>query len=592
MKELLYNKITAALAAILLALSTGCSKELAPAVSDDDPAMVPLRITTRASLDGTSAENAIRTLRLIVFSADGGKQLFNKLYLTSSAANSVTPGEATYFVTDGNGYAISELLPKQKIKLVVVANELAPLNMADNDDYMRGQVINYFEKYATNGLLNIVIDGKAADTNLGYMPMIAKTDYLEPYQWGASDAGAIEMGLVRNPAKVTVRLRGGNKSDLTINPGDKIEIQSAAIYRMPQLSYLGYIGLNYSGGLVSGITQAFKSPITVDDTGAQPATDQLSFYIPEYMIGEQNAKNGLYTYLQINAVYTSNDTNEQINSVYKIPLGDGVQKLYDGSNTTVDNLTSADLTISRNTCYDIDATVTTIGTLSGLQIVMTIEPWKEADPVDGSDKTPRLNIGSLQVKMDEQKARLYFWTNQSQVTIEPQAEKNGTPVNVADIFDGLTGASASNLHLFSQGEDLYYPYRGYVDFEFTDAGLYTGATDTYTVVFNAGGLKRTVAVIANPVVARVIFDGNGGTLADGSGQLACDVHYSDLKGNPLNTATIDYTNPKDDFTPPTGKTFSVWAYSLTEDIYVTGSNTETCSVSLTGTVTTAYARWK
>lgn len=584
------NRYIAFIALSLLIL-TGCQKYL-PEPSYENNA---IKIITKAG-GGSDAENAVRTLRLFIFSGDGNKLILNKLYLTSEASQvAPAPGSYTYFIKNTDGYIISEMISKEDIRIIMVANEMSPLDMKDATyDYVKGLTLDYYGTYNSAGAMNIVIEGTNSASNTGYIPMVAETGIYTPNQWNAGNGNSIDLNLKRTLAKVDVRVKSlGNVAGL--EPGDKLTIQSASIIRVPTYCYLGDTMLSYSDKLVSNVTKPFLTPIQIDGSVTPLQTDILTFYVPEYNITSLYLNEGQYMCIQINAEYYSDDTKETIKSVYRIPLGNGTDKLYDPINpANIADLTVEDLTVSRNMSYNVEATVGTIGKLEVLQVALTIKDWEGTVDVDGDAESPRLNIATLQAKMSDTRVRVYFWTNKPDVAVMPEGQKNGVPFTVNDVFTNLSGAAGintSNFKLFANGETHYYPYSGYMDLEFNNPADYKGATETYTIALNAGGLKRNIDIIANPIVGQIVFNPNGGTALPGA-QMVFDVKYSDLNTPGIIGNDILIANPIDYITPPTGKIFRFWSYSLDQEQDVINSDQPVCTVTLNGYRTEVYAFWR
>ena len=580
----------------LLLLAGGCQKESAgPDPNGADGALV---ISAKASEPGTDAENAIRTLRLFVFSTDDGTMLLNKMYKTADAAADVPQGSYTYFVNQGGAYRISEMLPKQNINVMLLANETAAMDGDYTMDQVRDFQLRYYNQYGSTDVMDVKITGtdNGAD-NRGYVPMFTEIGELSLFQWNAGNGRIVDMPLKRNLAKVALKLEAGAINDPAFQVGrDKITIKSASVVRIPQFSYVGDVSLTYAGPLISSATKTFSQPIETDGTTTGQTTDQLTFYVPEYVIAQDYADNGQYTYIQVNAEYYSADTGETISSVYKIPLGNGVNKLYDASAPAdLKDLTREDFVVSRNTLYNVQATVSSKGTLQVFQVTVGIEPWTAGEDVNVDSDTPLLNVSNLSVDMSASKVRVYFWTNQANSYIEAAGKKNATAdFDVNTVFSdlsGTAGANTGNFHIYAAGEDKQYPYNGYIDLRFADAATYSGDSDIYTLMLNAGGLRRSISVQANPVMGTIVFDANGGTTADGTGSVVHSVKYGELGGNALVGSTLSVADPQGQFTAPTGKAFLYWSYSKTGVPAVNAPTLGSCQVVPTGTTTTVYAIW-
>ena len=464
-------------------------------------------ITTRAiTEEGSAAENAIRTLRLIAFDAKEGGILLNKLYYTKDAQSQI-PAEYPYFAKDAGGeFHISELLPKTTIKFMMIANELnPPPTNADTPEKIKKSVLDFYNYYQVDGKLNIGIEGSSASSNIGYIPMFAETDNLIHYEWDASNQKMVELSLKRLLAKVTLKLNKEEIIDPLFKSGDILTISGATIQRTPQHSYLGETGIQYIGSQVSTSTQIFDAPLVATTDNGKQSSSTLTFYIPEHILSDLSFANQQYTYLQINGTYYSDDSKETIATNYQIPLGNGLNKLFTGTVADVTKLSQEDFTVSRNTIYNIEANVTTIGKLEVFQVTATVKPWEETIDVPGDIDAPVLNVSSIDLKMAARSMRIHFWSNQLDPYIsEKGADSSNNEITVNDIFTNLhavKGTSTDHFQLLNEGEQLHLPYNGYMDIEFNDDSQYN-TSNSYKVTLNAGRLKRTITITAQNIIVK------------------------------------------------------------------------------------------
>lgn len=560
-----YGKQTwLALAAGLSVLLFGaCSESLSAPESPPASGSGALMITAKATAPGTAAENAIRTLRLLVYSVDGGELLVNKLLMTEDALTEIPSDTYTYFAVVNGQYTISEMLPKQAIRAYLVANETRSFDPKPTEEQVRDRQVNLYAIYGTGGTMDIPVTGTDPASNRGYIPMFAQSGTLEPYQWAGSGK-AVRMEMERTLAKVTVRIKGGAMTDPVFTPGDKITIKSAAIVHIPQYFYLGNSAFSNSASLVSTSVQPFVTPIEIDGV-SESATDQLTFYIPEHIISQAYVDNVQYTYIQVDGEYYSADAGETIRNVYKIPLGNGVGKLYEAVNPArIEDLTVPDLTVSRNVHYDVEAQVATIGKLEGLQVVVRVLDWDGEEQVNGDVDAPLLNVSSVSVVMINNKTRVSFWTNSREVGVEPMCtlryEYGGSQdITVNNVFKPISaspGISTSHFKVYQNYESLYYPYNGYIDFEFlypptTRSSM--GQMVSCEVVLNANGLRRTIKVHVDTETV-LTFQATEGA---GISQFQTSVRTSDLGGG--NKVYVE--DPRAKFTPLPGRVFTGWSTS-------------------------------
>lgn len=560
-----YGKQTwLALAAGLSVLLFGaCSESLSAPESPPASGSGALMITAKATAPGTAAENAIRTLRLLVYSVDGGELLVNKLLMTEDALTEIPSGTYTYFAVVNGQYTISEMLPKKAIRAYLVANETRSFDPKPTEEQVRDRQVNLYAIYGTGGTLDIPVIGTDPASNRGYIPMFAQSETMEPYQW-AGGGKVVRMEMERTLAKVTVRIKGGAMTDPVFTPGDKISIKSAAIVHIPQYFYLGNSAFSNSASLISTSVQPFATPIEIDGV-SESATDQLTFYIPEHIISQAYVDNGQYTYIQVDGEYYSSDAGETIRNVYEIPLGNGVGKLYDAVNPArIEDLTVPDLTVSRNVHYDVEAQVATIGKLEGLQVVVKVLDWDGEEQVNGDVDAPLLNVSSVSVVMINNKTRVSFWTNRSNVYVEPTLKTyhesgyvgNHQANTIFTDISGAPGVSTSKFKLYANGENKYYPYNGYIDLEFINPPTTrstAGPVDSYEIVLNADGLRRTIQIRPNKETVLYFRTTEGA----GVGVFETSIWTSDLGGG--NKVYIE--DPRAKFTPLPGRVFTGWSTS-------------------------------
>lgn len=555
----------------------------------------PLMISTRALSEGTNVENALRTLRLVIFQSDGALLVNNK-YNTADAGSQPPTGTYDYFLKTGDSYLFSKMLPKVSIRVYLVANEMRSLDGIRSEEEIEKARLNYNTRYTNEqGAMDIVIDNQpTADyPNRGYIPMYAKSGLLTPHQWSTSNQQEVQMPLVRALAKVVLQLKSGTMTEGALtHPDDKLTVNSASLMHVPTSCLLGDPSMVYDETLVSAATRNFVTPLVItNSTGADQTSDQLTFYLPEYIISQAGVDAKEYTYVQINATYHSGDTGEDIHSTYRIPIGDGVDKLYPG-NRDVSTLTRADLTVSRNSLYNIEATVTTKGKLEIYQIETKITDWADPIGIDGDINTPVLNVTSTQVNMSAQTVKVHFWTNQSMPYIEESGtEGTGqTAIKVNELFNDLhadPGISTTHFKLFADAENNYLPYNGYIEFQFKEEGHYI-VNQVYTVTLCAGKLKRVLTVIGNPVVGEVIFMANGGIGADFKQEL----QYSDTKGVELAGATVLLEGPTN-FTPPTAEsTLLGWSDAMSGAFMPKDETSDKYKITLSGYITRLNAWWE
>ncbi|GGJ85585.1 hypothetical protein GCM10007084_06550 [Parabacteroides faecis] len=548
-------------------------------------------IVTRVSSDigageakASDKENAIRSLRLFVFSSDGKTMLLNKYFLTSDAAGEIPSNTFTYFVkTADDEFKISELLKKQNIIICLVANELKSMDGTLTYEQVRDARLDFSSIYDSNGMLDISLAGQGNASNKGYIPMYAETKSLSTDEWNAGQGKIINMSLIRSVAKVVLQITKGTLSGNDWDNNVEVTFKEASVVRIPQYGFMGLGALPYEGSQISTTTSPFDSYV-VSKSSSLPSSKQLVFYVPEFIMSQSN--NQQYSYLQITADYHT-DT-EDLKTTYKIPLGNGVQQLYNNSGKQINDLSQSELSLTRNTQYNVNATVSSIGTLAIFQIELNVTGWTKTEEISGSVNTPVLNVTSKDIPMSVETVRVFFWTNQEEVFIEEEGiAYDGSKFNVNNLFDNLAGQGVSNFHLFKSQESSYYPYNGYMDIKFVSSDTYNN-NNKYTLILNAGGLKRTVVIESNPVVAQIIFNANGGSGSTNP----CEVRYSQLEGmailgKEITVHSVDIPV----FISPSGMVFSgKWTYT-SSGAEVPDDGNGNLTVTLHGSTTYLSALW-
>lgn len=451
------------------AFLNGCSEEqlLADDAGGYGREMTALTLTThlpQAFDNGTSAEDDVQTLRLLVYEYNGTSYLSQKAnaYYTAAEASA---GNGTYQMRIEVPHGIA-------IRVFVVANEKAQWNLGD-------------PAMSATALRNKVIDPLEAGATLDMQPpfvMFNESGTIE-----SSDYRAQDLPLVRTIAKVSLSVQALFDQIVGLNGGE-ISLTNATLKRLPKTQKLAP-GFSYTANDESDFslttTKAFTLTPVVDGqnrvTGfTTEAARKLLFYVPEYLLSHK----AYYSFLQINGQYTPLGSSSSLPITYRIPVGDGVQKLYEASGAaSVDQLLTDDLSITRNTHYDFEATLQTLGQSDGLQLYVQAQPWVEGETVEGaSPGAPYLNVSNIDLTLTGTTLkRLYFWTNQ--------------PVNTVGIMPTLKDAGDVSRTL----DDLFH-----VTLHFTNTLQTNGSVEiralantpsgTYTIYLNAGGLMRSIRV--------------------------------------------------------------------------------------------------
>lgn len=577
-------------------MAQSCRKQI-----DEEPVTTSnfLRISTSAVNNGDVAENAIRTLRLFIFDKEGNL-VINKLFQTKDAQSGSISAQYTYFVKDDAGnYQISELIKKGDIYVMMVANEISPLNKTTYTmDEIRGELLNFRDMYhGTEAYTDIVITGvdNGVD-NKGFIPMFAESGLVTQGNWDVALGKVINLRLVRNLAKLSIKIKGSSISDPTFENGDELIIKSISVGRMPIYSFLGYVGTDVLAPFTFSSTVNFKTPITIKGGINNPVeTDKLTLYITEYLITQQSIDNLLYAFLQINAVLNKADGSE-IFTNYRIPIGNGMSKLYGMNVVRPQDLSISDLTVTRNNHYNLEATIKTVGALEALQVDAIVKGWESTVDVNGDDSAPLLNVSSIVTKMTESKGRVHFWTNQPDIHIEATGSTDGGSFVVNDLFKNLSsnpGSSTTNFVINAAGTGQYFRYNGYIDFEFVNPNTYIETPKLYTVVLKSGKLSRSITVESNPVVGQIVFDANGGSFPGNVRTFTKELRLSDIGlDTPLVSSIVTIGDPRANLTPPPGKILAWWVYSLNGPSAANPVGEGKLEVTMSEYVIKLYALWR
>lgn len=579
---------------------SGCTDEQIVDSPDDDVSgdvvmRISLHTAGSSTETGTDVENAIRTLRVFYFNEDS--TLYTTQYYETKDVMSGLPSDPKqkydYFIKDGESYVISKLMKKEvPLKVIVVANELGSLDGITKITDIKGTVLRYYDNYYNNNKLNITITG-TGNSNRGYIPMYSESAFMSVYDWDASNSKTVEMNLKRALAKVTVQIKKGTTpTDVTGN--GKLEVISASISGVPQYAWLDRSDLTYRDIYVSTDTKDFSTRLTIHPSNiGNESTDMLTFYIPEHNLLGEALTNDIYTQIQVNAQFTEADGMTVTNTSYHIPLGDGIAA-YNGSLIDIDALTAEDLHISKNTCYQVVASVTTTGKLERFEVKVKPEEWNTPIDIEANIGVPFLNVTSLNVDMSEKAVIVYFWTNQENPYLMEGGTKieeggQSSPVKVNDVFTELASPEGSTSTNFQYAALSQGGYNGFMKFIFKEDAEYLTIA-AYTLTLKAGKLTRTITVNANPVIGKIVFDGNGGLFAS-ENTYTKEVRYANL---PLDGLFFgkEYEVPAPSVNAPSGGySFFSWVYSIGER-QVETKNNGNLNIVISGYVTEVKALWK
>lgn len=248
------------------------------------------------------------------------------------------------------------------------------------------------------------------------------------------------LSLVRNVVKVSLSLK-----QKLLEMQEALTFKKAVIERVPKQGFL-CTGLTYDAA--RGFTQTKTYDLeaigsTIDPTFEYSKLNQeLTFYIAEHILTDKTK----YTRLLITATRNTDGMSEV---TYEIPLGNGVEKLYDPvSPLTMEQLTTQDLSAARNTHFVIDATVG----ISDIATSFKVKEWIEKE-IPGEITAPYLNISSMEedvkittvtengsdrVVFDREQFVFLVWTNLSKedLMLNTTVQRDfDTPVPLGDVFD-------------------------------------------------------------------------------------------------------------------------------------------------------------
>lgn len=478
--------ICALLIAIVL---IGCAKEIDIKPDTADENMATLIIQTK-TLDITSeiaaAERIVKKLRLMVFD-EYGVQVFNRLYIDPE----------TISQNEGNIYSIRERLPKTlgNIRICLVANEFSSWNLGRTTNkvtytMLQNKVLN-FERDCPD-----LFSGNNMDINIGDGNCLMFSD-AGAYYFGENGVQiATPVELVRTLAKISLTLSydQNNFAGINFTGGERFELIKASVHHQPVESYLTPAVYNYDNFISST-----AKPFSYDSNNITPTTNTLTFYIPEHLISTENMILGQYTLLQVWGRYVKSN-GLPLDVSYHIPIGNGVQKLYDGKGLFIKDLNTADLTITRNTHYVFTGTINKLGELDGLQLYLQVKDWEDGGYIDVEHPAPWLNVSDIVVTAP---AQIYFWSNTPNISVVSDYCKkliNGNKEDIAGgvsvILNKLVGTDKTNLELLSSGDgSIYTPYNGFLKLEPIISDQIDEGINTFFIQLNANGLKREIKVI-------------------------------------------------------------------------------------------------
>lgn len=300
-------------------------------------------------------DNTIESMRLLIFNFDTKELLVNSVVNPADAYQSA---ERSYLLN-------TTIRGVRAVSYFVVVNELPAWNLNDGITYEGFKTLEIEYKNGQTGL---------SDVKPPFVMMASQ----EKVSTASGSKVEQETELIRNASKVTLKLKQPLNEPLTVK---KIYIES-----VPEKGYLFPVN-EYSAGYIKTAERDLQSAVFEEDGNFSVMSEDLVFYIPENMLSEKSN----YTCIHIDA--ERNDSGKRVS--YEIVLGAGAGKLYLLSNpVALADLTLADLSIVRNTHFEIEATLGV-----NLQTNFQVKEWIVKDII-GSIDTPYLNISSINEWLD------------------------------------------------------------------------------------------------------------------------------------------------------------------------------------------------
>lgn len=405
----------------------GCTNELLTDELPSNTNSVILSLNTRADLNnaGSGNESVIKTLRLMVFNSVG-VQVANSYYEGTSLDD---------LKGDGGIYTVTERLPRDlgQVKVCLIANEPISWDLGRTANKVTYTVLNNLTIRYDRDYDFINNNGNSDDLNL----YISPDDYFLMYaetavNFVAGDVSLAEvLALKRTVSKVTLTLRYDRLLDVDYDNGEDFVLKSVSIQNQPVFS--NFFAKVYNND--EYLSTAYQ-PLVYDPV--DKITKAVVFYIPEYYLSAGAFNTKLFTYIEVLGEYIAGNTKVPV--LYKIPLGEGVQKIYmdDSYSPTIN-----DYSIVRNHHYVVDGRVTKLGEKEGIQAKISIAPWVDGGKVDVEDGAPYLNVSDITLEqtvyssVPDVSNSIFYWSNQPQnlIMLTPVKtvfyDSNGLEVNIS-----------------------------------------------------------------------------------------------------------------------------------------------------------------
>lgn len=488
-----YNFMLQVILVMMVLCITGCTNEF---LSDEQLAgreKVILSLTTRAdnTTTGSGNETVVNTLRLMIFNSSGA-QIANSYYdktLLDELRSS-----------DGKTFTLTERLPRDagQIKICLIANEPLNWNLGRTAGQLSYNVLTNMTVHYLNDFDFINNNGNVDDLNL----YISPTDYFLMYAETAVNFVAGDMSIAdvlplkRTAAKVTLTLGYDGLTDVDYDNGEDFEVKSVSIQNQPIYSHL--FAAAYDND--ECFSTAYQS---LEYDKVTKVTQPVVFYIPEYYLSSEAYSSNLFTYIEVLGEYTSGGVKMPI--TYKIPLGDGVQKIYTESNYTP---SIGDYSVVRNHHYVVNARITKLGEKDGLQAQISIIPWADGGNVDVDASAPYLNVSDITQERTVFSAvpdindKIFFWTNQPQslIVLTPVTatyyDAGGSTMDISGLAQEFLPVIDVNMIKYSipVNGNNFFENNGHVDVNVHLPATVVWSKLVLSFQVKAGNLKRLITI--------------------------------------------------------------------------------------------------
>lgn len=458
---------------LVLSFMAACSRDDQALPADNGNEDINLHLSVRSST--VDPDYNIASLRMMVFNVKDKSLLLNSDF---NPVDVYDPASRNYILS-------GKLRGISAIRVFIIANERPEWRLSKGITYagLLELKANYYDAAGGN-----------SDVQAPFL-MLAGGD--EDIPTPPDTKIEKQLYLVRNIVKVTLKLG----QEILVPGSGNVPLTFKKVYidRTPKSGYL-CPGQNYAPA--GGYTQTAVYDFVADDfvVGENISTlkEDLVFYIPEHLLTDKSN----YTRLLITAMRNSGGSN---NVVYEIPLGNGVNKLYDAvSPVPFADLTATDLSALRNTHFIID---TRVGQVE-LETHVKVKDWIIED-IEGEIYVPYLNISSLKenvtltytpivgnagnytITTEPSPLVFYMWTNlpKEKLQLDPFVTVNTKVYSLSDLFDYTWVVADQSGGSLPGGAA---PSSGKLELRFKHTASFTHTVNTdYTFKVSAGNLNRT-----------------------------------------------------------------------------------------------------